>query len=237
MRVRKRGSPEGFHHPQAALLHPLWLAALALLVLNDQWFKASGAMPMLTGKLSDFSGLLVAPLLMATVLRARRWRSIIACHVAVGVVFTGLQLVPEFSRLWSQMIGVIGVGWTTWSDPTDLIALPMLWVSAHFLGRPSRRRPGLSALQVALAGIGLVCCMGTSGGYPRCESDDHCADKNEYCLNGYCNECAAHEHCDGGRECQAGQCGFPVGYCDANIKCPSGYACTAKTCEAVESLP
>src|SRR5690606_7865931 len=55
--------------PARALLTPTWIGALLLLVANDHWLKGSGMVPgVLTGKLSDFAGMLVAPTLLAALL-------------------------------------------------------------------------------------------------------------------------------------------------------------------------
>jgi len=85
--------------PERALLHPAWIASLALLVANDHLFKGSGILPALvTGKLSDFAGMLVAPALLATLLRVRTTRGVLAAHIAVGFVFSLLEVSPVAAR-------------------------------------------------------------------------------------------------------------------------------------------
>lgn len=117
------------------MLHPLWVGALVVLVLNDHWFKGTGWAPALSGKLSDFAGLIVAPYLFATVVRARGAVALALCHGAVGLVFAALQLSPDAGAIWGQVMARVGVGWVTVSDPTDLLALPTLAVSWVVLGR------------------------------------------------------------------------------------------------------
>jgi len=57
--------------PPRALSHPLWWAALALLVANDHVLKGAGLLPeSLTGKLSDFAGMIVAPPLLGALIGA-----------------------------------------------------------------------------------------------------------------------------------------------------------------------
>lgn len=57
---------------RSPLAHPWWWAALVLLVLNDHFFKGSGLLPTgVTGKLSDFAGLVVAPPLLCALVSAR----------------------------------------------------------------------------------------------------------------------------------------------------------------------
>jgi hypothetical protein len=71
--------------PEHGLLTVSWIAALALLVLNDHVLKHAGVLPgWLTGKLSDFAGLYVAPALLASLLRVSTRTALAACHLAVG---------------------------------------------------------------------------------------------------------------------------------------------------------
>jgi hypothetical protein len=59
----------------AALLYPLPLASLAVLVLNDHYLKRAHA-SFWTGKLSDFAGFLLAPLVLQAAFElASAWRS------------------------------------------------------------------------------------------------------------------------------------------------------------------
>ena len=84
---------------ERALLHPLWIAALVVLVLNDHLFKGSGLLPAaVTGKLSDFAGMVVAPVLLAALLRLTGRRAVAAAHVAVGAVFGAINLWPVAAR-------------------------------------------------------------------------------------------------------------------------------------------
>jgi hypothetical protein len=120
--------------PARALLTPVWVGALALLVANDHWLKGSGLLPdLMTGKLSDFAGMLVAPVLLATLLRVRSRRALLACHVAVAAVFAGIQLSAGFAGQWSALMGMVGHPWQITCDPTDLIALPFLLLSWKLL--------------------------------------------------------------------------------------------------------
>ena len=59
--------------PGVVLLHPVAFVALAILVLNDQWWKA--AWPgTLTGKASDAAGLVLAPLVFVAAIELLRSR-------------------------------------------------------------------------------------------------------------------------------------------------------------------
>ncbi len=152
--------------PERALLTPLWVGSLVLLVINDHLLKGAGVLPgVLTGKLSDFAGLIVAPVLLAALLRVRTREHLLACHVATGLVFAGIQLSIPFADLWSGLMGTIGFPWVITSDPTDLIALPMLLVSWRSL-TPAMQRPALLGLQrtavATLSLFGLWATVATS---------------------------------------------------------------------------
>jgi hypothetical protein len=120
--------------PAHALLSPAWLLALAVLLVNDHWLKYADLAPgAVTGKLSDLAGMLVAPVLLAVLLRVRRTGALLACHAAVGLVFTAIKLSPTCAGWWSWSMGLLGYPWTIVCDPTDLLALPCLLLSWKLL--------------------------------------------------------------------------------------------------------
>jgi hypothetical protein len=132
--MREPSNPPGEVRPARALLSPAWLLALALLLANDHWLKHAGLAPgWLTGKLSDLAGMVVAPVLFAVLLRVRRRDALLACHVAVGLVFTAIKLSPACAGWWSWSMGLLGYPWTIVCDPTDLLALPCLLLSWQLL--------------------------------------------------------------------------------------------------------
>lgn len=130
--------------PLGEFLHPAPLAALAVLAVNDHVLKGSGWLPgWLTGKLSDFAGLLFFPLLVtaagdtvawaaARVTRLRldfslrRWKLALAI-VVTGAAFAGLELSDAWGRFYVDTLGRLGFPSQTTRDPTDLAALVMLW--------------------------------------------------------------------------------------------------------------
>lgn len=104
-----------------------------------------------------------------------------------------------------------------------------------------------------------VALAGCKPDYPKCESDDHCKDKGEVCLNGQCQECREDAQCvtkrGEGFECQSGRCEQKpecradgdcasvgeglvcrsnkcVPECASNEDCPSGRKCEAQKCVA-----
>ena len=155
--------------PESALLHPVWLLGVLVLALNDHGLKGSGLMPyIVTGKLSDVAGLLVAPILLAAVLAlvfgVRTRKAIAICHVATGVGFALIQLSAAAADGLCAAMGWLGIAWQIWPDPTDLLALPALWLSWRWLvpvaavTAPERRRLVIQGAAVA----GLIACGATS---------------------------------------------------------------------------
>ena len=133
---------------------PVSLAALALLALNDHLLKQA-APGLVTGKLSDLAGLVVAPPLFALALAVLRVpRPATVALVATGVGFTIVKTtetgVDTANALWSS------VGWSTHilRDPTDLVALPTLLLAAWTAGWARRAMQG-NRRQVWLA-LGAV---------------------------------------------------------------------------------
>lgn len=125
--------------PIAELLAPLPLAAVAVLVANDWWWKPAGALPpWLTGKVSDVAGVFVLPLVLtavtALVLRAaarlgapvdwtlRRRRLAIAIAVTAALL-AATKLSPAIA---DQIAALLGARARIVADPGDLVALPVL---------------------------------------------------------------------------------------------------------------
>lgn len=104
----------------AWLGRPWFFLALALLALNDHVLKGVGP-GWLTGKLSDFAGLVVIATL-ASVLWGRHWGTGIA-----GVSFVALKMVPGVAEAVAPLLGG-GVTLRDVSDLAALIVLPPLWM-------------------------------------------------------------------------------------------------------------
>lgn len=159
----------------STLRHPGWWFALSMLVLNDHVLKGSGTVPaIVTGKLSDFAGLLVASPLICLVCgdqtRARRAASLLLLAVA----FTTINLSASASAALEDALSPLS--WQLWPDPTDLAALPALLIAHFWMARatalagepqlPSAASRSLQQRRHALAGLGVVAggvaCLGTS---------------------------------------------------------------------------
>lgn len=176
---RPASQPTAILRPAAALLHPLWLAALLVHVLNDHALKGSGLLPgVITGKLSDVAILLTTPAVLAVLLGVRSERAWRGCHVAMGALYVALELSTGFTAVFRSFIAFFGFGWVTWSDWTDLLVLPTLFVSWRVFGRaahlPSQgaaqRRSALRvqvpplrrAAELALLACASLTCLATS---------------------------------------------------------------------------
>jgi hypothetical protein len=144
------------------------LVALVVLVVNDRWLKGGGVLPgWLTGKLSDFAGLIVAPLLLVVLLRARSELAKLACFAAVSLGFAALELSPKLARAVEQLTRVAHLNWRLWPDPTDLLALavvPLAWRVLHV--RPVTLTPS-PRIERALGVAAMLACVATSGNAQR----------------------------------------------------------------------
>jgi len=138
---RRAGGPVGVAD---LLLHPIVLGALCVWLLNDHLLKE--VFPgVVTGKLSDVAGLVVAPVCLAAVSPSRRGtpheqlRTLERWMVAVACGFTAIQVWPPAAWLYTHALGVLQWPWyQIWADapvavpvahtmdPTDLVALPVL---------------------------------------------------------------------------------------------------------------
>jgi outer membrane protein assembly factor BamB len=146
-----------------ALTHPLWWGALLVLVANDHVLKGSGVLhPAVTGKLSDVAGMMVAPVVLCALLGLRSRFAWVLAHVAVGAVFSAVNLLPEAARAWSDLFASVGVPFRVWADPTDLLALPALAVAYATFTNARAAAPRASWLPRLATLLGAVACLASS---------------------------------------------------------------------------
>lgn len=143
-------------------MHPIPLAATAVLFLNDHWLKGAEILPpIVTGKLSDFAGLLFFPLLCTAafdtaVLGAarlgapldfslRRFKLAVAA-LATGALFCAIKLSASAAGAVAGALSRLGIDSHIVADPWDLIALPCLW-AAYVLGKREIARVPLGRLE------------------------------------------------------------------------------------------
>src|SRR5689334_9861831 len=95
-----------------------WWTALVVLLLNDHVLKGSGVLPsVLTGKLSDFAGVIVAPVLLSVVLRARTSAQRRLVFALVLVPFAAIKLHPAATVAYQQALGALGIAARAVCDP------------------------------------------------------------------------------------------------------------------------
>lgn len=160
----------------AVLRSPAFVACVLVLALNDHYLKGSGLLPgWFTGKLSDFAGLVVAPVLVVVLLGLSRKRARLACFALVAAVFAAIKLWPSAARGLERLTGSVGLDWRIWSDPTDLVAfvvLPLAWrlLAAHESRRPVvYGRPGW-VVERLMAMVAMLACLATSSSYVELRS-------------------------------------------------------------------
>ena len=172
-----------------ALLDPRFLVAVVVLVVNDYWAKGVFG-NVVTGKLSDFAGLIVFPVVIATIAQGilgsvaqitKRILSRIRLFAvgASGMVLAVIKLSPEAAGIVEDVLGFITRHpHQIIVDPTDLIGLFALGPAWLILGNP---RPFSSWRWRRFARAGaftfaLVACLGSSsefdGGWTLLEQQD-----------------------------------------------------------------
>ncbi|MET8249970.1 hypothetical protein [Micromonospora sp. NPDC005197] len=168
-------SRDGAPTTLAWLCHPATLLALVVLLVNDHVLKA--AFPgLLTGKLSDVAGLVLAPPLVAVLLtllmprlpaRAAAWVGLVAVGAGFAMVKSSGYAAELASSAWTALAGPSLVR----ADWTDLFALPALglawWTWTRARTRPVRYRTArLVRLLVVLPPAMLAVAATSAVRYP-----------------------------------------------------------------------
>jgi hypothetical protein len=142
--------------PGDLLLRPVPLVALGLLAVNDHLLKREFGNAV-TGKLSDIAGLVFVPLLAVAVVELLRaaghfeWRAstrtLGACVVSVGLIFTAAKVSPMMAHLFGDILGAVRFPVrgeldrvTITHDVSDLVALPALAIARLDASRSIRLR-------------------------------------------------------------------------------------------------
>ena len=154
--------------PGDLLLHPVALVAMAVVIVNDRWVKIHHP-GLLSGKLSDFAGLIYFPLFVATLVEVCRW-AIRGRHWTVtpgfvggvatvtGVIFLFAKVTSWGGDAYRAVFGLVwwpadalrsllnGDGWPPigrlglTQDVSDLVALPCLVVPVLVARRVTETR-------------------------------------------------------------------------------------------------
>ncbi|WFF02910.1 hypothetical protein [Micromonospora sp. WMMD964] len=152
------------------LCHPTTLLALVLLLVNDHVWKP--AFPgLLTGKLSDVAGLVLAPPLVAVLLtllvpRMPARIAAVAGLVAVGAGFAMVKSNGYAAELASSAWTVLAGPSLVRADWTDLLTLPALglasWSWTRARERPVRQRAARVARMLVVLPPALLAVAATS---------------------------------------------------------------------------
>ncbi|MEP6862669.1 MAG: hypothetical protein ABJE66_18740 [Deltaproteobacteria bacterium] len=132
--------------PIGEALHPVTLAAVALLLLNDWVLKPRFRGSFVTGKLSDIAGLVFAPVVLSAAIGMVLWlgnklgarvdptltnRRLILCCAATAFGFTVVKLYPPIGDIVAHLIGH---GASFYPDWTDVLCTPCVLI-AYWIGR------------------------------------------------------------------------------------------------------
>jgi len=93
-------------------------------------------------------------------------------------------------------------------------------------------RRSTSCLFVLLAAVLATGCGPT---YPKCDSDKDCKEKNEYCVNGMCQQCRDAKDCKPGEVCNKGRCEPGKKGCASDSDCPADQSCIDGACKPCAS--
>ena len=147
-----------------SLAHPVSLAAVVLLLINDHWLRWSTP-SWLTGKLGDFTWLVFAPFIAALVLawlvpRRLPHHERVVCFLSIGVIGLWFALAKTVSPVhqltldvWESIIGWQG---SLRIDATDLLTLPALLLSWWIWNTVDRQAVSLRPIAYVGFALGIV---------------------------------------------------------------------------------
>lgn len=158
---------QGFQNSIRCLQHPTTWVSIAVLLINDHILK-NLCPSFLTGKLSDFSGLFFFPFIVAlglSLILARfkltaKTIGIIA-FASVGIWFILIKTVQPINSLTTQMTLLFGFPSRFILDPTDVVAVPIMFPAWLIWGKYKPVK-SLKPAYIALA-IGSLAAIATSG--------------------------------------------------------------------------
>lgn len=166
----RRDKPSGYiersNGPQivGSFAHPASLFCLGAWILNDHILKDTFG-NVVTGKLSDIFGLVVFPLLVASLLPRSISRRIDWALAATAIFFTAINLSAVASGGIESVFGPLLTNPQLTPDPTDLLCLPCLlgarWIWSSALPVDSRF---IATLGRAVFASAIVASLATSQG-------------------------------------------------------------------------
>ena len=159
-----------FHHRcSSALTHPVTMAALVTLLINDLALKAFWQNPWTTGKLSDLAWVIFASPLLAFILSLLVRRSRPAQRVVFAISYIGLPLLyaaynsfqPLHDIIMRGLLMLSGAATGSPFDPTDSLVIPLglgvaLWVWTRPTAPPASLRIRLALLMASAASFATI---------------------------------------------------------------------------------
>lgn len=172
----ERGDKDSLEHSLRCLGHSSVIASVFLLLINDSVLKYRFP-GVVTGKLSDFSGLYFFPflLILGMSLLSRKIKlnhraTSVVSFLVVALLFTGMKTVPWINIGVERLLGVVtGTPSVISLDPTDLIALPVLLLSWTLWDRLKIGKPKEYAWIIVI--FAVVGSLATSCRDPRVITD------------------------------------------------------------------
>ena len=159
---------------ESALTHPVTVASLGVLLLNDLLFKSLWPHSWLTGKLSDLAWLMFALPLLAFLLSFAARGSLRASRLAFLVAYAGLPILYAAFNTFEPvhdviMRGISLAGGAAGSprDATDSLVIPLAWAAALWVLR--REVPAAGAMRLRWAV--LVMCFAALAIGSSCERE------------------------------------------------------------------
>lgn len=156
------------------LRHPLTIASIVLLVLNDHVFKVI-VPSALTGKLSDFAGLFFFPFLVAAILSLARFEISTGKIGAIAIGVTGLGFFLLKTTLLINSVSaqaasiILGRPVAYVLDPTDALALMMLLPAGWLWSKSKNSAP--SRLSWGFMVAAALASLATSPIIPPVQAD------------------------------------------------------------------
>jgi hypothetical protein len=149
-----------------SLSHPISIAAIIVVLLNDHWWRHA-APSWFTGKIGDFAWLIFAPFLLAAILSwlfPRREKFVgYAAIIGVGLIFALAKTVPAFHALTIDVLEFL-TGWPNVlrMDHTDLLSLPALLIALWIWERSANRSFRLADCGWVLLPLAVLATMADS---------------------------------------------------------------------------
>ena len=158
----------------SALTHPVTVAAVVVLLLNDGLFKSLWPDSWVTGKLSDLAWVVFASPLLAFVLSLflsrrpfTRWATIIVAFVGLPALYAAFNTFePVHDRiLWGLSLVAGGTAGSP-LDPTDSLVIPVGLGIAVWVWRRRPVGPDRLRVRVALLAAGVATFATVATSYP-----------------------------------------------------------------------